>query len=84
MMSSSIHWIEGGQGVFTVVTRMPSLNCLSTFVFDNVDSHRPAAPYGDQRIGINHVKSSKNRKGTTPIQYGILIKIGENTVHACF
>lgn len=31
-------------------------------LFDNVYSHRPGAPYGDQRIGINHMKSSKNSK----------------------
>lgn len=33
--------------------------CVCTSLFDNIYSHRPGAPYGDQRIGINHIKSSK-------------------------
>lgn len=31
-------------------------------LFNKVDSHRPGAPYGEQRIKINHMKSSKKEQ----------------------
>lgn len=31
---------------------------IACVLFDSVYSHRPGAPYGDRRIGINHTKSS--------------------------
>lgn len=45
----------------TQVNRMSDLNCVCTSLFDNVYSHGPGAPYGDQRIGINHMSSTKER-----------------------
>lgn len=38
---------------------MSALNVVCVRLFCNVYSHRPGAPYGDQRIGINHMKSFK-------------------------
>lgn len=41
---------------------MSCLNCVCTSQFDPVYSHKPGAPYGDQKIGINLMKSSEKEQ----------------------
>lgn len=35
---------------------------IACVLFDSVYSHRPGAPYGDWRIGINQAKSSEKEQ----------------------